>query len=192
MRGEWCYFKSAFTQEECEYILKEGLKLPSKKAVMGVSEVNALTDEKYRRSDIRFILKSHTKFEFLFDKLWKLAIHANNDWFNFHITKLDYIQLAEYPSEIQGEYKKHHDVFWINNDPIYHRKLTCVVQLTDPTTYKGGDFQLFNVCEFPNSEEIRTIGTAVFIPSFVYHAATPVTEGVRHSLAVWFDGPKWR
>lgn len=191
MRGEWCFFKSIFTPDECDFILREGMKIPSQRAVMGSD--SPIKDESYRRSDIRFIRKmENPNLEFLFDKAWKLAIEANNDWFNFHITKLDYIQLAEYSSEEQGEYKTHHDVFWMNNDPFYHRKLTCVIQLTDPTEYEGGDFELYDVSERPDANVIRERGTAIFIPSFILHAATPVTKGKRHSLAVWFDGPKWR
>lgn len=190
MRGEWCYFKGVFSPDECDFILREGLKIPSEKAKMGVGK--EIINEEYRKSDIRFITKQNSDFEFLFDKMWKLAIQANNDWFDFHITKLDYIQLAEYSAENNGVYKTHQDVFWINNDSAYHRKLTCVVQLTDSNDYQGGNFELHNVMQTPNVEEIRTRGTAIFIPSFVYHAATEVTEGKRHSLAVWFDGPKWR
>jgi len=190
MRGEWCYFKEAFSPEECDYILETGLKIPAEKATMGVKK--EFVNDEYRKSDIRFITKQNTDFNFLFDKVWKLAIQANNEWFNFHITKLDYMQLAEYSAEDGGLYKTHQDVFWINNDPLYHRKLTCVIQLTDPSEYTGGNFELHNVSETPNAEEIRTRGTAIFIPSFVYHAATEIMEGKRHSLAVWFDGPKWR
>jgi PKHD-type hydroxylase len=44
----------------------------------------------------------------------------------------------------------------------------------------------------PDKEEIRQQGTAIFLPSFISHAALPVTKGTRHSLAVWMEGPKWR
>ena len=63
------------------------MKIPSQRAVMGPD--TPIKDESYRRSDIRFIRKmENPNLEFLFDKAWKLAIEANNDWFNFHITKL--------------------------------------------------------------------------------------------------------
>ena len=81
-------------------------------------------------------------------------------------------------------------MFWINNDN-YHRKLTCVIQLTDPSTYEGGDFEMYDLNEGPNKEELRTQGTVIFLPSFINHAALPVTKGTRYSLAVWFEGPKW-
>lgn len=190
MNGEWCYFKNHFTKEQCEMILNEGLKIPSQKANLGVNGDGQNND--YRKSDIRFIYKGDPKFDFLFDDVWKMALQANSDWFNFHITRVSYIQLAEYSDTVQGEYKKHHDVFWMNNDPFYHRKLTCVIQLTDPSEYEGGDFEMYGLTQYPDKEEIRTQGTAIFIPSFIEHAALPVTKGTRHSLAIWFEGPKWR
>lgn len=190
MKGEWCYFTNYFSREDCEKILNLGLQLPKQNATLGVAGQNV--DTNYRKSQTRFIKKSHTQFEFLFDAMWKMAIQANDQWFGFHLSRIDYIQLAEYDSSYQGEYKKHHDVFWINNDPVYHRKLTAVVQLTDPSTYDGGDFEIYDVNQYPNKEEIRSQGTVTFIPSFIPHAALPVTRGVRYSLACWFDGPKWR
>jgi PKHD-type hydroxylase len=189
MRGEWCYFKNHFTPEECNLILEMGLKLPAEDAKLGVD--GAYSDDQWRKSKIRFIKKQNIQFEWLFDRMWKMAIQANDDWFDFHLSKIEYMQLAEYDSAYQGEYKKHHDVFWMNNDPKYHRKVSAVVQLTDPSTYEGGNFEIFTG-QKPNAEELRTQGTAIFIPSFLDHQATQVTSGVRYSLACWFDGPKWR
>lgn len=190
MNGEWAYFKSHFTTEQCNRILLESNNIPFQKANMGVG--GEVVDEQYRKSQIKFLQKTDKTFEWLYDELWKLALVANDAWFNFHISNVNYIQLAEYSSEYQGEYKRHHDVFWMNNDPKYHRKLSCVVQLTDPNTYSGGDLEFYNVSESPDKDEIRTQGTVIFFPSFIEHAALPVTEGTRHSLAIWFDGPKWR
>jgi PKHD-type hydroxylase len=189
MRGEWCYFKEYFTPEMCANILELGLKLPAEDAKIGVNgnlEVNET-----RKSKIRFIQKTDPNFAFLFDTMWKLAIQANDDFFRFNVTRISYIQLAEYDESYQGEYKRHHDVFWMNNDPDYHRKLTAVVQLTDPSTYEGGNFEMFNITQYPDASEIRSQGTAFFLPSFIEHQANPVTKGTRYSLACWFDGPKW-
>lgn len=190
MKGEWCYFKSKFSKEECEWIINEGLKIPDKNATIGKDGLD-LVDDSVRRSKVRFIHKE-SKFEGLFDEIWKMAIQANDEWFNFHITRIPFMQLAEYDSSYQGEYKKHHDVFWLNNDPIYHRKLSCVVQLSHPSDYQGGNFEIWNEQQKPNPEEIRQQGTTIFIPSFLEHQLTPVTRGKRYSLAIWFEGPKWR
>ena len=190
MKGEWSYWSGAFTPDECAKILEDGLKIESKDASLGVSGMSETTDTSYRRSKTRFIYSNDPTFEWLFDRIWKMGIQVNREWFNFHITNLSYIQLAEYDESYQGEYKKHQDVFWINNDQ-YHRKLTCLIQLTDPNDYEGGDFEVYDLTQYPDAVAIKQQGTAIFIPSFVTHAALPVTKGTRYSLAVWFEGPKW-
>jgi PKHD-type hydroxylase len=191
MRGEWCYFGKYFTPEQCSKILENGLKIPAQDAKLGVAGMNDYSNDSFRKSKIRFIQADNPDFKWLFDELFKMGMQANKDWFNFHITNLSYIQLAEYDESYQGEYKKHHDVFWVNNDS-YHRKLTCVIQLTDPSEYEGGDLELFELSEYPNKDELRQQGTAIFFPSFIPHQAHPVTKGKRYSIAVWFEGDKWK
>lgn len=188
MTGEWCYFKSYFDKNTCEEILKISQTIKWEKGKTGL---HGGGNDGGRRSEVKF-LQNDNNFSFLFDTLWKTALRANKDFFNFHISKLDFIQLAEYCSSNLGEYSNHHDVFWITNEPYFHRKLSCIVQLTDPSEYEGGDLELLDINTFPNPNEIRLQGTVIFFPSFTYHRATKVTKGVRHSLAAWFEGPKWR
>lgn len=190
MKGEWCYFAKRFDRDFCQRVLELGLTLPDMDAKLGT--VNSTVRQDFRRSRVRFIDCSDARFEFLFDSMWKLALIANDQWFDVHLLRLPYIQLAEYDAAYQGEYKEHHDVFWINNDPKYHRKLSGIVQLSDPADYDGGDFELMHLAQSPNPQEIRQQGSVVFFPSFLPHRANPVTRGIRYSLACWFDGPKWR
>lgn len=191
MKGEWCYFKSYFPADYCQRILDTVLQRPAQDAKIGVSG-GIGTDASFRRSDIRFVNRGDADLDYVFDELWKLAIWANKDWFDVHISKLDYFQIAEYDSSYAGEYKTHHDIFYMNGDPYYHRKLSCVVQLSDPNNYEGGDLTFEHVQHNPDPYEMKEQGTVIFFPSFVRHAAKPVTKGTRHSLAAWFDGPKWR
>ena len=191
MNGEWCYFKSYFSKDYCNEIIKNGLTIPSQDAHVGVNGAEG-TDYESRRSKIRFLNSGDWLFKNLFSDLWNMAIEANRDFFNVHVTKLDFVQLAEYDSSYQGEYKAHHDVFWLNNDPSYHRKISCIIQLTDPNEYTGGDFELIDTSTFPEREDLRQQGTVIFFPSFFMHRATPVLSGTRYSIAAWFEGPKWR
>lgn len=189
MNGEWCYYKQMFSKEFCENLIKEVHTLPSRQATLGVD--GTIPNNSVRKSIIRFIQRGDARFNELFDKLWRAAFDANNDFFNFHISKLDFIQVAEYDESYAGEYKEHHDVFWLNDDPFFHRKLSCIVQLSDHTTYEGGDFVITEAVH-PFPEDIKLQGNVIFFPSMLRHKATPVTKGKRYSLAAWFDGPKWR
>lgn len=189
MKGEWAYYQSRFTKEQCDFIINEGLKLPGQKANLGVNGEGV--NEDYRKSTVHFIRRSDTQFDWLFKEMWNMALESNDMWFGFHISKLDFIQLAEYDSTYEGEYKKHHDVFWINGTN-YHRKLTSVVQLSNPNDYEGGDLKLFNQNETIDAKKIREQGSVIFFPSFIEHQAEKVTKGKRYSLAAWWDGPCWR
>lgn len=191
MVGEWCYFKQYFSKETCQRILNDAKDIPVQQALVGTNESTHLNTDS-RRSKIRFIHSGDFRFRYLFDELWRMAISANNDFFNIHISRLNFVQLAEYDETYQGEYKEHHDVFWLNDDPFYHRKLTCVIQLSDPNSYEGGNLEITEASTYPDANDIRQQGSAIFFPSMLRHKASPVTKGTRYSIAAWFEGPKWR
>jgi PKHD-type hydroxylase len=190
MRGEWCYFKSFFDKDTCEKIIRDAQILTVQDAMVGLGNTEVVHTQS-RRSKIRFISDGDWRFQYVFDALWKNAIKANDDFFNVHITRLNFIQLAEYDSSYQGEYKDHHDVFWLNDDAHYHRKLSAIIQLSDPNSYEGGDFVMTDA-KYPIDPDVKEQGTFAFFPSMMRHRANPVTRGTRYSIAAWFEGPKWR
>lgn len=190
MKGEWCFYDSYFDPDTCKYIVDTIKTRPAQDALVGTDNFENLNEET-RRSKIRFVNAGDPELGFIFEALWKTAIQANQQFFNFHITHLDYIQVAEYDAKYKGEYKAHQDVFWISNGER-HRKLSAVIQLTDPAEYQGGDLQLLDISEYPPAEPLKNQGSITFFPSFVMHQALPVTQGTRYSIAAWFEGPKWR
>lgn len=187
MRGEWCYTRSYFSKQYCDDIIKKSKSLTFHNAFLG--ELGESKNNNYRKSEVAWLYPD--KFEQLYEDIWELEREINKNWFGFHVDNLEYIQLAKYSGETKGEYKKHKDVFWINNSPR-HRKLSAVIQLTDPNEYEGGDLTFFDCQEYPNPKYIREQGTVIFFPAFVDHQANPVLSGLRHSAAIWFEGPKWR
>ena len=187
MKGEWCYFKSHFSKDYCNSIIEKSKDFDFKKG--NISEDGLTINEGYRKSDVTWLYPQD--FPDLYDEIWKLERIANKDWFGFHVDNLEYIQLARYDGDIKGEYKKHKDVFWINRSER-HRKLSAVVQLSDPSDYEGGDLTFFDCSYYPNMEDIRQQGTVIFFPAFIDHQANPVLKGIRYSMAIWFEGPKWR
>jgi PKHD-type hydroxylase len=191
MKGEWCYFKSYLSKDYCEKIIQDALMLEPQQGTTYVPNGNQEVTPNLRRSTVRFIQANDSRFADLFDVLWKTQLIANREFFNFHVSKLDFIQFAEYHESDNGAYGAHQDTLWMTNDE-YHRKLSCTITLSHSDDYVGGDFQFIETNTYPLDSDLRLQGTVLYFPSFFKHQVTPVVRGVRYSLTAWFQGPKWR
>ncbi len=197
MRGEWCYYKQAFTEAECDEIVNIGLSGDLGSGVVGDGEwgnSDSITDYDMRNSDLRFINPGELGTQWIFDKMWRLALEANKQWLSFHLEEIESFQFTQYDGSKKQHYREHVDVFWVTRKPS-HRKLSAVVQLSHSDAYIGGDLEFRRLDEYPDDgqkAEMRLKGSVIFFPSFVSHLVSPVTLGMRHSLVVWIDGPKWR
>ena len=114
---------------------------------------------------------------------------ANRKVFNFDLTDFgESPQVARYTAEGADHFDWHADIgagVWAAK-----RKLTIVVQLSDPADYEGGTLQLR--ADSTITDAAATRGTATIFPSFVLHRVTPVTKGTRWSLTLWAHGPAFR
>ena len=71
------------------------------------------------------------------------------------------------------------------------RKLSFVVQLSDPDDYEGGNLQLLD--EMGKSYIApRKRGTVILFDSRTQHRVQKVRSGVRKSLVGWTVGPRWK
>ncbi|MBL4667339.1 MAG: 2OG-Fe(II) oxygenase, partial [Sneathiella sp.] len=70
------------------------------------------------------------------------------------------------------------------------RKLSFILQLTDPNNYEGGDVILHNTPS--QTEGFRAQGTLIVFPSYWLHKITPVTKGTRHAIVGWMHGHSFR
>ncbi len=190
MKGEWSFWSEYFTPQVCDKIITLAMKLPPKQPTVG-GATNLAEVQKMRKSTVRWIMQDNKEFDFLFDDYWKLAVRMNRDFFGFNITTLPHIQFTEYHAENNDEYKSHQDVFWITDTPN-HRKMTLITQLTPSENYDGGNLTLDNVAVKIPEDKIKTQGTVIAFPSFVYHTLHPVTRGTRYSIVGWFEGPKFQ
>ena len=95
-------------------------------------------------------------------------------------------QFAQYSKG--NYYKWHSDVNWHNKE-MFDRKLSIVIQLSDPKDYDAGDFEFFD--EGGNGK-FRGKGSVLVFPSVHMHRVTEVTSGVRYSLVSWAEGLRWR
>ena len=79
------------------------------------------------------------------------------------------------------------------------RKLSSIIQLTDPKKYSGGELEFFFPSGRPDKKlatrickEFKPRGSIVIFPSFLYHRIRKVTRGERNSLVCWSLGKPWQ
>lgn len=179
-RNNWQMFSGELGKNFCENIVSTFKKLPAEEATTFGGQKD------HRRSNVRWISGEHGLRKMMLD----YVIQANTA-FGIEIHHLiSELQFTEYDGEYRGKYDLHHDIDW-NADKPYDRKLSIVVQLTDPSTYEGGDLS-FSEIENPKPADLRNQGTIIVFPSYLQHAVSPVTSGVRHSLVSWVWGPRWK
>jgi PKHD-type hydroxylase len=138
----------------------------------------------YRRSKVTFIPKTW-EFSEIYLGLFEYITRVNNDFFKFNLTDISgHIQYTEYDESYKGHYDWHVD---LGEDESSKRKISIVVQLSDPVEYEGGELQInyggnHVICD-------KTKGTIIMFPSYLLHRVTPVTKGIRRSLVLWVSGP---
>ena len=176
------YFTSAFTPNEIIKIREIGERLPKNKAEVG-GENSAVSD--YRISDVAW-MEENMETRWLYDKITEYAKTANKEMWNFDIWGYhDQLQYTTYYGD-GGHYDWHADL----GPGISNRKLSVVLQLSEPGEYEGGELQM-NVGSTILSVP-RQLGLICFFPSFVLHRVTPLTSGVRKSLVTWLCGANLR
>jgi len=80
---------------------------------------------------------------------------------------------------------------YLNKKTECVRKLSVVMQLSDPDDYEGGNLQFL----FSNGKTgfaPRKRGTVVVFDSRIQHRVLKVKSGVRRSIVGWVIGPRWK
>lgn len=125
----------------------------------------------------------------LMERLIRLVAQANRDAFDADLTDFaESAQIARYGAEREGHFGWHSDIG--KGTQAARRKLTIVIQLSDPAAYDGGTLELWPDASITTAPRSR--GTAAIFPAYVLHRVTPVTRGTRWSLTLWAHGPSWR
>ena len=135
-------------------------------------------------------LAHNTETNWLYDKLGYIVRQINGQFFNFDISGFaEDFQYTVYKGQDQSFYDWHMDkAFTLNGSAP--RKLSLIVQLSDPGEYEGGELQFMT--EAVPVEKPKTKGLVHIFPSWAMHRVTPVIRGTRKTLVVWVAGPKFR
>lgn len=175
-------WENGFSDEQLARIREicDGLELTS--ATLGDVGV----DDTIRRSETGW-LELNSETGFIYDTLGFIARQLNGQFFDFDLYGfVEHLQYTVY-REDGGHYDWHVDRGVSAPSP---RKLSLVLQLSDPDEYEGGELQVFTSSE--PTTVVKQKGLVAAFPSFVLHRVTPVTAGTRRTLVVWLSGPRFR
>ncbi len=141
----------------------------------------------YRSSRISWLYLDDST-GWLYSKLGRMVKEANDALWNFSLVGMsEAIQFGEYHAADKGHYDWHID---LGSQRFARRKISVVIQLSDPDDYDGGDLEL-QFAQAPQKIP-RGKGFACLFPSYTIHRVTPVTRGVRRSLVIWVSGEPFR
>jgi PKHD-type hydroxylase len=178
----WAYWDQAFTPEECKKIIDYAEQFEKRDA--GISYKGEL-NPKIRESKVVWITPD-PEINWVYQRLTDIITRLNEDYFRFDLFGfIEGFQFTEYNAP-SGHYGKHVDTMY--NGTV--RKLSFVLQLSDPKNYKGGELQI-HLGETPDVMK-KEQGTVVAFPSPTLHEVTPITKGKRYSLVGWITGKPFK
>ncbi len=94
------------------------------------------------------------------------------------------LQYTVYETAEGGHYDWHVDHATVTPVP---RKLSLVLQLSDPADYEGCDLELRSSAHIETAPRER--GAVILFPSYALHRVSAITAGRRVSLVSWISGP---
>jgi PKHD-type hydroxylase len=182
------FYQTGFSPEELAKVYKDVATLPFHKASTGGDGGPA--EKEIRSSSVKWIPKT-IEWQWLYEKLFNMAIEANNALWHFDLfTALDCIQYTEYYDVEGGHYNWHQD---IGPGAMSKRKISITVQLSDSDEYEGGELLLFKGGDPEKAEAApRGKGVVFIFPSYMMHRVTPITKGTRRSFVLWVGGTHYR
>ena len=137
----------------------------------------------FRIAESRWIERDADR-EWLFTMIEKIFSHVNVFY------QFDYSGVA--PRALHAIYRENGHFGWhldVGAGDEASRKIAVVIQLSEPSTYSGGDI------EFSPPDRLapcRALGTVIAFPAFSAHRVTPVCSGTRQSLVMWAMGPRFK
>jgi PKHD-type hydroxylase len=190
----YCYWDNAFTEDELNDIEKYCDSFNAESALL--RNQDAPLDDVRKSKVYWFERENHPALDNLFNKLNLVIEKINDDYYNYDLNGYSSIQYTTYSGDELGQYDYHIDMFVgsnIDETQLKYgdsRKLSLSLILSDSDSYEGGKFTMqLNKNEY---EMIQKRGRILFFPSFILHKVHPVTKGVRKSIVVWVEGPKFR
>lgn len=182
--NDWALHERVFTDVECDRIVEYGESLRMDAASIGGKGARRLDT---RDSHISWFNSRDPALSWVYKRMQQAIMELNDQAFRFDLWGfMEPFQFTRYDAP-GGKYDVHVDRF---HEGMVVRKLSASVLLTDPSTYTGGDLDVWVSGQPQQMPRMR--GAMIAFPSFVLHAVKPVTQGTRHSLVSWVAGKPFK
>lgn len=180
----FAWWDGAFSDEQLDWLQKKAREA-TQEAQVGNGTGGEVND-RVRRSELSWLEKDPEN-AWVFEKLSHVASRLNADHFGFDLTGFgELIQLTNYHEDRQGTYTWHQDFGGRGSS----RKLSMVVQLSEPEDYEGGELQILTHANPATIQKKR--GFITVFPAWTLHQVTPVVKGTRQTLVAWISGPAFK
>ena len=174
----------AFTMGECDHIVAAISNIPTDEARL----VGRNRDHNLRHAELIW-MDDVGDLSWVMTRLIELVSHSNKHKFDFDVREFaESLQVAKYDAAKGGHFAWHSNIG--HGLAAGKRKLTLVLQLSNPDTYDGGDLEIRPSAQIQMAN--RAQGSVSVFPSFALHQVTPIKRGIRRSLTVWAHGPAFR
>lgn len=195
----YVWFGGVLSPPECDALsqLAEARGLTDGAIGNGGTEDEATVNLNYRKAATAQLLPSDRvsgqTIDWLFERVRDKVMWANANHYRFdlhglwqQINFLKY-QAAMTADEVPGHYDAHQD---FGGGESSQRKLSVVIQLSDPADYDGCRLLLHTEKEFDPGHVEQ--GDMLVFPSWCVHRVTNITRGERRALVSWVSGPQFR
>jgi PKHD-type hydroxylase len=185
----YTWWDNGFTEEELQWIINNCETADLHRGTV-IDNIEKMSPD--RKCDLAFYSRT-TENAWVFDRMNMILNTINDQFYGFELNGYDSFQYTAYNSEELAEYDWHMDIILgksaYNANMPEPRKLSMTILLNDD--FEGGEFQV----NLGNEKKPETVelpkGRAIIFPSWLIHRVKPVTKGIRRSVVVWTQGPKF-
>lgn len=187
-------FEQVIPEAVCDIIINEGKALETRNAEIREMGKKGEVKEGERKTQVAFWEVNH----------WTTGLMehyirvANRELWNYHISISQGVQFGVYgPGDNYAWHKDEFDKPFADDAPPawrgQARKVSAVLNLSDPAGYTGGQLKFKNLFgqEVGGDEFAQRIvkkGSLIVFPAYVLHTVIPVESGERCSLVNWMLG----
>lgn len=177
---DWLRARQSLSDRECDAVIAASVAFPP-------TDPTTVGQDRHpgRRQVLARQIGLNDDTRWFLELLLELSAEASASHYGLQLTGITRPpQYLEYRSG-HGRFERHND--YSHDQADSPRKLTVIIQLSEPDDYDGGRLQIHGM----QTEDLPAErGSILLFPSFLYHSVSPVTRGLRRALVCWVAGPR--